>query len=154
MVSKSRYEYSFKEGRKAENAFKKLMDSRGNICIKSSKEEDMYDHIDFWLNEVPIDVKGNRHLNCIWLELVNVHGKKGWLQGKSKYIVFDIVELTSFCFFETQKLYKWAKQIERKAKNKSEFNALYTRKNRKDVLIKVKYETIKNLETYKINYNE
>ena len=80
--------------------------------------------------------------------------KKGWLQGKSKYIVFDIVELTSFCFFETQKLYKWAKQIERKAKNKSEFNALYTRKNRKDVLIKVKYETIKNLETYKINYNE
>lgn len=152
MVSKSRYEYSFSEGNKAEEKFKELMNSRGNICLKSTKDEDMHRHIDFWVNEVPVDVKGNRHLECIWLEIKNVHGNKGWLHGDSFYIVFDVVELKSFCFFRTEKLLNWVKKITKTAKDKTEFNALYTRKDRKDVLVKVRYNEIKHLESFKIKY--
>ena len=44
-----------------------------------------------------VDVKGDRHLDCIWLETVNVNGDKGWLKGEAQFIVFDIIdELNSF----------------------------------------------------------
>ena len=99
MISKNRYNYSISVGNKAESKFKDLMISRGNTCIESSKEQNMYNHIDFFVNDIPVDVKGARHLETIWLEKKNVNGDKGWLEGDSEYIVFDIEELNAFCVY-------------------------------------------------------
>tara|TARA_R110000823_G_scaffold21807_1_gene65759 strand:+ start:29 stop:511 length:483 start_codon:yes stop_codon:yes gene_type:complete len=153
-VSKGRYQYSFKQGNDAEKKFKDLMELRGHTCIKSSRSDDINKHIDFYVNEFSVDVKGNRHLETIWLELKNVRGNKGWLEGEADYIVFDVVELKSFCFFNTEKLFNYVKDIKEIAKDKKDYNKLYTRKERKDVLVKVRYNDIKHLEKQKIKYEQ
>ena len=153
-VSSGRYQYSFKQGNDAEKKFKDLMELRGNICIKSSRSDDINKHIDFYVNQFSVDVKGNRHLETIWLELKNVKGNKGWLEGEADYIVFDVVELKSFCFFNTEKLFNYVKDIKEIAKDKKDYNKLYTRKERKDVLVKVRYNDIKHLEKQKIKYEQ
>jgi len=153
-VSKGRYQYSFKQGNDAEKKFKDLMELRGNTCVKSNRNDDINKHIDFYVNEFSVDVKGNRHLETIWLELKNVRGNKGWLEGEADYIVFDVVELKSFCFFKTKELFDYVKNIKEIAKDKKDYNKLYTRKERKDVLVKVRYNDIKHLEKQKIKYEQ
>jgi len=49
-------------------------------------------------------------------------------------------------------LLDFASKFKEIAKDKTEFNKLYTRKGRKDVLVKVKYEDINKLEIKKIKY--
>tara|TARA_S200002703_G_C3653146_1_gene200550 strand:- start:46 stop:516 length:471 start_codon:yes stop_codon:yes gene_type:complete len=151
-VSKARWKYSFAEGRKAESKFQDLMVSRGNSCIKSSKSDDIKNHVDFYVNDVPVDVKGNRHIETIWVELTNVRGDKGWLKGNSKYIVFDIVELNSFCFFDRQDLLEYTLTFTDIAKDKTEYKKRYTRKDRKDVIVKYRYDDINHLLVQCINY--
>ena len=73
MVSKSRMDYSISEGNKAEDKFSKLMTSRGNSCVKSSKYEDIYKHIDLKLyvfnpnkgheDVISVDVKAQKKTN-------------------------------------------------------------------------------------------
>ena len=55
IVSQSRMNYSISEGNKAEDKFSRLMNSRGNACVKSSKHDDIYKHIDFYVNDIGID---------------------------------------------------------------------------------------------------
>ena len=152
-VSKGRWDYSFKEGKKAEELFKELMIERGNTCIKSTRNDDIYKHIDFYVNDVGVDVKGNRHLETIWLELKNVRGKKGWLEGEAKYIVMDVVELNSFCIFLRKDLLSFVENITEIATSKKDYMKLYTRENRQDVLVKVKYNNIKHLQKQNIRYD-
>lgn len=151
-ISKSRIDYSFSEGKKAEDKFKNLMLSRGNTCVKSSVYDDINKHIDFYVNNIGVDVKGNRHINTIWVELSNVRGNLGWLKGDSEYIVFDIVELNSFCFFRRIDLLNMTMNISELAKDKTEYKKLYTRQGRKDVLVKYRYNDIKHLQIQKISY--
>jgi len=151
-VSKGRYAYSFKQGRDAENRFKNLMESRGHVCVESSRSENIHKHIDFFVDGISVDVKGNRHLETIWLEMTNVKGNKGWLQGEAKYIAFDIKELESFCLFKTKDLFEFVEGITEIAKDKRDYLKLYTRENRKDVIVKVKYSDIEHLEIQRINY--
>ena len=134
--------------------------ANGYMVEESSRKQNIYGHIDFFVEhtsnpnskKISIDVKGNRHLDCIWLELKNVRGNKGWLECCSDVIAFDIVELDSFCFFRRKDLLDFASKFKEIAKDKTEFNKLYTRKGRKDVLVKVKYEDINKLEIKKIKY--
>lgn len=153
MVSSNRWKYSFKEGDKAEQVFSDLMIERGFTCIKSNKYDDIHKHIDFYINGDGVDVKGNRHLDCIWLELTNVRGYKGWLKGEAKYIVFDIKELNAFCFFYREDLLEALRGINQVAKDKTEFYKLYRREGRLDVLVKVHYDYIKHLELSRIPYD-
>ena len=152
-VSDKRWAYSFQQGKKAEELFKELMLERGNTCVKSSRHEDIHYHIDFYVNEIGVDVKGNRHLETIWLELNNVKGLNGWLRGKAKYIVFDVVELKSFCFFYRIDLLDYVSNITEIAESKKDYKKLYTRENRKDVLVKVRYDDIKHLQKQAIRYD-
>lgn len=152
-VSKSRWAYSFQQGKKAEELFQKVMTERGHTCNKSSKYDDIHYHIDFYVNGIGVDVKGNRHLETIWLELNNVKGLDGWLKGKAKYIVFDVVELKSFCFFYKDDLLEYVSDITEIAESKKDYKKLYTRENRKDVLVKVRYDDIKHLQTQAIRYD-
>ena len=152
IVSQYRRNYSVSEGNKTEDKFSRLMNSRGNTCIKSSKHDDIYKHIDFYVNNIGIDVKGNRHLETIWVELNNVKGKKGWLRGDAEYIVFDVVELKSFCFFKRDELLEFCSNITEATKDKTEYRKLYSRKDRDDLLIKYRFEDIKHLQIQQISY--
>ena len=60
------------QGDKAEYRFKELMEAKGRFCLPSYPKQNMEDHIDFFVDDVGIDVKSNRHLDSIWLELNNV----------------------------------------------------------------------------------
>ena len=75
------------------------MEQKGYIVEKTTAYDDMQRHIDFYVNDQSVDVKGNRHLECIWLELKNVRGKDGWLNGSATYIVMDIKELMDNLYF-------------------------------------------------------
>lgn len=62
---------------------------------ESSRKEDMFDHIDFWLDiegqEFSVDVKGFKNSTrngLILVELLNVRGDLGWLYGKADFIAF------------------------------------------------------------------
>lgn len=67
------------------------------IVLLPSKEEDMYEHWDCQINDYKYDVKGrkrlNRHdinyTNDIHVELVNVRGNLGWIEGKANFIAFE-----------------------------------------------------------------
>lgn len=139
-------------GIETEKKFEQIMIERGNTLIRSSSSEDMNDHIDYFVNDYSVDVKGNRDKNKIWLELVNVTGKKGWLYGKADFIAFDMTDLGCFCFFKTFDLLQVVKDVKEIAKNGTEFFKLYTRKTLKDKIVKVKYKDIKHLEKQKVCY--
>jgi len=154
MVTKDRREYSNKVGKETEDLFKTTMESRGHKVIKSSKHTDIHRHIDFFVNDFSVDVKGSRHLDCIWLETVNVLGNDGWLKGDAQFIVFDVVELKSFCVFNREELLSFANTINEVTESKYDFLKIYSRTkwDRKDQLIKCRYDDIKHLEVQQIQY--
>ena len=154
-VSEYRYKYSKKLGDSCEDKFKDLMTSRGHEIYKSSHYDDIYKHIDFYIAGYSFDVKGHRHLECIWLEVTNVNGNNGWLKGEATYIVFDIVELKSFCFFKRKDLLNYVQEnISETTESKEEYNKLYTRAKwgKLDVITKVKFDDIKNLMVQSLAY--
>jgi len=153
MYSNHRRDYSQAIGLKAEELFKNIMESRGHSVIESSKDENVYKHIDFWVNNKSVDVKSKRHLGCIWLELKNVNGYAGWLESEVEYIAFDVVELESFCIFHRISLLEFVlNNVKERANDKTEFMKFYTRANRKDVLVKVTLDNIKHLLIQQISY--
>jgi hypothetical protein len=151
-VSKERYDYSKKEGDRFENDIKNKLKQLGYKIEKSSKKQDMFDHIDFFVNGYGVDAKANRHLNCIWLEVTNINGNKGWLKGKAYYIIFEIVELKCYSIFKRVDLLNYALKFKNYTENKKDFYKIYTRKkwDKKDEIIKVKYKDIKKYEIKKI----
>lgn len=153
-VSKNRWAYSFKEGADTENKFQELLQSKGYEVIKSTKKQDIHDHIDFYVNGYGIDVKGRRYTQTIWLEIQNVKGEDGWLKGKAKYIVLDILDLQEFVFFYREDLLKYVQQFEELTDNKKDYLKWYSRKkwNRYDKIIKVKYSHIKHLQIKTYSY--
>ncbi len=161
-VSNNRRKYSKELGDKAEIKFIELMKDylkENNYPINIKKSNDYQDtrlHIDYYINNKGFDVKAKRHLETIWLEKKNVNGFDGWLLGKADYIVFDILELNSFCIFKRQDLYNHIKDISEYTTNKYEHNKIYTRSKwgKKDELIKVTYNEIKHLEVFKLSYNK
>jgi hypothetical protein len=127
----------------------------GGTCQKSSKNEDVYDHIDFWWDSpkkgrIGVDVKGLKKSkrddkeyddSINWLEFKNVQGNIGWLYGKADYIAFKTK--ASILFVKLDKLRNYA---EDKIKGKElvfetpkDFYIPYQRMKygRKDVMIKV-----------------
>lgn len=95
----------------------------GGECQKATKNEDMYDHIDFWWDSpkkgrIGIDVKGlnknkrtdKKYDDSIhWLELQNVKGCEGWLFGKAEYIAFRT--LSNIIFVKREKLLNFALKV-------------------------------------------
>ncbi|MGV9206346.1 MAG: hypothetical protein ACOC44_20255, partial [Promethearchaeia archaeon] len=86
----------------SEYRFKKFIEENGGKAVKTPREVDMYDHIDFECEfgetEFSVDVKGQRKRkrhddefmdDMTWIEFTNVHGDRGWLQGEADYISFE-----------------------------------------------------------------
>lgn len=92
----------------------------GGETTRSTKKEDVEDHIDFWWDSprkgrIGIDVKGlnkNKRSDATfddsihWLELQNVQGKDGWLKGNAEYIAFKTND--RIIFVNREKLLEFA----------------------------------------------
>ena len=154
MISRSRRVYSYLKGKKAEDLFREVMLDRGHEVRESNKKDNIEKHIDFYVNNKGIDIKGNKTRDSIWLELKNVKGKEGWLKGEADFIVFYLVDLKAFSFYKRKDLLRFTKGIELRTSNKNEYLKIYTRRNRKDEIIRVKYAHIKYLEQQIIYYEK
>jgi len=91
-VSNNRRAYSSSTGRVAEVRFLRAALKKGLLVEKSSRDEDMRDHIDYWISlkeigEWGVDVKGNNLPDEIWCEFKNVSGDTGWMYGKAKSLL-------------------------------------------------------------------
>jgi hypothetical protein len=152
-VKESRYSQCKFDGDYYENLFKEKSLSIGLKYKDASKEDDWYKHIDCYVNGYGVDVKGNRHLETIWLEVTNVNGNKGWLRGSAYYIAMFIMELNCFSIYKRTDLLDHIKlNTKEYTEKKTDYNKFYTRKKwgKKDILVKYKYNDIKHLEIKKL----
>jgi len=133
-----------KEGKKYEELFMQKLRESGVECKRSSKMQDIYDHIDV-IDEkgITYDVKGYKGFHFVWLEFMNVRGNKGWMKGRADRIAFWLND--KFYVVNRQTLYDWCKEHLPNVPpqyDKSMFYTPYRRKGRKDILIKVKVEDV------------
>ncbi|MBR6516117.1 MAG: hypothetical protein IKT40_04605 [Bacilli bacterium] len=140
----------------------------GGKCKKSERNEDMFDHIDFWWDSprkgrIGVDVKGikkhNRKDKIVddsihWIEMKNVRGNKGWVYGKAEYIAFRT--LTKILFVKLTDLQKFSEEkINGKEvvnKNPSEFYVPYQRWQRQDLVFKCPTSDLEQLAEFSIEY--
>ena len=149
----SKKAYTDHRGKAAELRFYNLMVSRGNVVRESTEEEDIYQHIDFWVNDVSFDVKGMKNLDSIWLELRNVQGKAGWLEAEVDYIAFDLEDVQAFAIFKTKDLLQFVRDnVTERARFKSDYLRYYTREGKRDVIVQVRYDHIKHLLIKQLSY--
>lgn len=127
--------------------FCKFMNLSTSNIEKASREDDMYRHIDVWIESSSFDVKAGKKINrsdvmpnydIHWIELRNVNGKKGWLFGEADYIAFELEKTWCVCP---------RKSLISSLRDKIDFSdfttdrddmfRVYRRKNRLDAIIKV-----------------
>jgi len=152
-------------GKSAEERFKLLLETKGingyrMTVTYSTKIENINNHIDMWFESSKIpnkrfsaDVKARKRLNrsdanlqddLIWIELKNVQGKNGWLYGDADYIVFEIE--SGFLICPKDKLIAQIEKLKPKFFESNDNSKvpykLYSRKNRKDLLVLIPIEEI------------
>jgi hypothetical protein len=144
------------------NSIKKFIEitkANGIKVKKSSKEEDIKNHIDYWIEKngkvYSIDIKGIKSNNrksddpdykWIWIEYKNTQGNKGWLYGDQDLIGFEqndsflIVnreELRALCEkiapFEVSNIVTTPEEAKRK---------IYSRNGRLDILTRIHIDDI------------
>ena len=102
---------------KAEMEFFSRLEMRGEYPEQTTKEVDMFQHIDIISNKVGYDVKDVKRRirseepdpNIIWLEMRNVRGSKGWLCGDADKIAFFDGE--KFDIVDRQKLLNFTREF-------------------------------------------
>lgn len=105
-----------------EKAFEYMCIDKGKTIEPSTEPQNAIDHIDYWVNEIPVDVKAPKHRfkkfddfpKEILVELINVKGMAGWLKGKSKYIVFGYDAHPDFYFliYDRQELLDYVESLD------------------------------------------
>ena len=140
-------------GKRCEEKFMKHMNEIGIGCKKASFYHDKNYHIDFYVGEkTPVDLKGNKKTDAIWLEKRNVYGGRGSIFGFAKYIVMDLIDINTFVFYDRLGLVKYIKRFTEVCSSKGDYYCLYTREGNKDVIIKVRETDLKDYEIYRIKY--
>lgn len=150
-------------GQAAEDLFVEVMKKNNHEVVKATDRENMHEHIDFFVDGVSYDVKGeksysrdNEIYKVIWIEKTNVRGNRGWLYGRANLIAFlvppwfwIISRLALVTFIESHM--KDAKTLSHKKK----WN-WYRRRGRSDEVTYLDFEDIKPLVTkiYKIDGTE
>lgn len=152
---------SFYRGKKAEEEFFELAKERGFKIERSSKKENINDHIDFFLTfqgvKESFDIKARKKINrsdidycdkILWIELKNVRGNNGWLYGCADKIVFErsddfiLVNRLDLVNF-VKKNVDFSRILCKKEKNK-----IYSRKGREDQLTFIDTQAI--LDNYNV----
>jgi len=153
-VSKYTMTRSWANGKETEALFVSIMEARGATVIKSTAQQDMKAHIDFFVNGHSVDVKGSRRLDKIWLEVTNVRGDDGWLNGEAEFIVFHFEDENCFMTFRRDDLLEFVlANVVESTNNNKEYMKWYTRSDwdRKDLIVKIRYDDIKHIKHTKIN---
>ena len=137
VVSRKRHKQSWRDGNIAATRYKRACpDAR-----KSNEYEDINLHVDFWHGDKGVDVKGNNLPDEIWVEFKNVRGKDGGLYGGARILAFDMPEEGGFSIVDRQQLAFFCEKHVRNEKVTDKRNAYlkrYTRKDREDVISKLK----------------
>lgn len=140
---------SRQQGSLAEKRYKRAApDAR-----KSSKEEDMYMHVDFWHDDQGVDVKGNNLPDEIWVEMKNVRGDNGWLFGEAKTIAFDMPELTGFVVVDREELAMYCRDnvdFSCLVSKDAAYKRCYQRRDRKDLITKLVLSDLEFLDSYTV----
>lgn len=158
MLSQARRAYSGSTGRVAEIRFVRAAEALGLNVKKSSRKEDISEHVDYWLafndkGRWGVDVKGNNLPDEIWVELKNVKGNPGWLQGSAKIIAFDMPEEGGFSIVDRDELCEYVDQNVDPvlvAQKGDAYKKLYRRKDRLDLITKLNLRDIRPLESYRV----
>ena len=146
----------------SEERFRKLCVKNNFTITKSSKDQDIYEHWDFRVNNSLIDVKGAKKISrsdqeynydIAWLEIQNVRGNIGWLKGKADFIAFE--QKKCYIVVRREDLLTWLrKKITNKKlvhNSKDALYRLYQRKHRKDIISMVKIKDfIKDIKHWKL----
>lgn len=96
------------QGQSAEELFLSMAQSRNYIVKKATRNQNIYDHIDFYLtgrnketkkdHTITVDIKARKKTSrkdskyndsWVWVEIKNVQGRDGWLYGKCDFIAFE-----------------------------------------------------------------
>lgn len=158
-TSQARRRYSNSTGRMAEVRFLRSARAKGLFVTKSSRNEDMHQHIDYWLamsesgSRWGVDVKGNNLPDEIWCEFKNVAGNPGWMYGGATIIAFDMPEEGGFSIVDREELALFCeKHVKDEAvtNKKDAYLKKYTRKDRQDVITILKLHDIKTLVSYRV----
>lgn len=156
-VQNSRWKYSKEVGSKTEDKFVLACQTRGDTVHKSSREEDIKLHIDYYVirkdqSKVSVDVKGGNHPHTIWVEFKNVRGDDGWMYGEADWIAFEIAEVGGFAMVKRHELAELAERIvEPVFVDKANADRkLYQRKDRKDVISRLWLEDIQTCPSYSV----
>lgn len=97
------------DGKRAEANFSRLFKQRFGVDpIKSQKEYDKHNHIDFFMlvngHQASVDVKSWKgEKDFVWVELVS-YGKLGWLYGDADYIAFENPDEKGFTMVKRENL--------------------------------------------------
>lgn len=160
VVTQRRRDYSNRQGNESARLFVDACRAIGYEARKSTREEDMYDHIDYWVKrknhrnediESGVDVKGGNHPHCVWVEFKNVIGKKGWMYGEAEFIAFEMPEENGFIVVRRKELADYAELVvEKTFVPKAEaYRKLYQRAGRQDVISLLYLDDLKELKSYK-----
>jgi len=156
-VSKGRWGYSRKEGTRSEDKFVAACIQRGYKTKKSSREEDIHLHIDYYVTRgsrstVSVDVKGGNHPKVIWVEFKNVRGNDGWMYGKADWIAFELPEVCGFVMVLREELALLAESIVEPVfvDKKDADRKYYQRKDRLDVISRLWLDDLKRCPSYNV----
>jgi hypothetical protein len=144
----------------SESRFKEMCRLNGWQCIKSSKQDDMYKHIDFYVTtdngEMSVDVKHSSDVECIWVELKNVRGAIGWLYGEATHICFDVPLINKLVMVERLDLQRYIHENCQKVfvPKAEAYLKLYTRQGRSDIITSISIIDLFYLNTLKIYRHE
>ena len=156
-VSKGRWGYSRKEGTRSEDKFVAACIQRGYETKKSSRDEDIHLHIDYYVTRgsrstVSVDVKGGNHPKVIWVEFKNVRGNDGWMYGKADWIAFELPEVCGFVMVLRKELASLAESIVEPVfvDKKDADRKYYQRKDRFDVISRLWLDDLKRCPSYNV----
>lgn len=161
VVTQGRRDYSNRQGNESARRFVEACRAIGYETRKSTREEDIYDHIDYWVKrrnhkndvvESGVDVKGGNNPECVWVEFKNVLGEKGWMYGEAEFIAFDIPEIGGFAVVTRRDLADYAELVveETFVEKKDAYRKLYQRAGRQDVISLLYLEDLKQIKSYKV----
>lgn len=147
-----------------EKLFKQAVEKyKGISCIKSSAEDDIHKHIDFYLgNGWKVDVKTHKRVNnsdknvsdkYVWVELMNVRGNKGWIEGEATHIGFSLT--THYILVDRIKLRALVKSKIKSNRwsyknNEPKPYKIYRRKGLEDKVVLVPIEDILRVKHYNL----
>ena len=160
------YTREYFKGKESEDLFKELMEDLGYIVNEATREENIKDHIDFYLKNnklnksFSVDVKAQKKTNrsdskvndeWLWIEFKNVRGSLGWLQGKADKIAFE--RQIDFLMVDREKLKEFAFRkvenvdVDRASDAKYKF---YSRRGRDDLLTQISVDDLMQEVEYEL----